>query len=149
MKGCVSGCLQRVLEDQPGLFVQEDPALPPPLCCPRKRTRIKLFISFPASLGISARLLGDTVVLAVNNSSAKGRPLWFIGGSPRTLADSQPVITVTEGWRLEVQLKTLPPVNPQPPSVRSQNLLRLQLWFTEAAILANPAAFSLEKLKDD
>lgn len=42
-KGCVSGCLQEVLGDQPGLFVQEDRALPPPLCCPRKQTtRMKL-----------------------------------------------------------------------------------------------------------
>lgn len=48
-EGCVSGCLQEVLEDQPGLFVQEDRALPPPLCCPRKQTpRVKLLnLPFP------------------------------------------------------------------------------------------------------
>lgn len=42
-KGCVSGCLQEVLEDQPGLVVRENRALPPPLCCPRTQTtRMKL-----------------------------------------------------------------------------------------------------------
>lgn len=35
-EGCVRGFLQEVLEDQPGLFVLEDRALQPPLCCPRK-----------------------------------------------------------------------------------------------------------------
>lgn len=67
-KGCVGGSLQEVLEDRPGLVVQEDPALPPPLCCPR-RPDPSCLVSPPASAGIPVLLLGDAATLAVNSES--------------------------------------------------------------------------------
>lgn len=69
-KGCVSGGLLEVLEDQPGLFVQEDRSLLPPLCCPRKQTQKEWSCLISLSCifwHLSALLLGDTVALAVNN----------------------------------------------------------------------------------
>lgn len=65
-KGCVGGGLREVLEDRPGLVVQEDPALPPPLCRPRRPDPSRL-VSLPASAGIPALLLGDAATLAVNS----------------------------------------------------------------------------------